>query len=148
MKVTPLDSRIPAVVSAPPPSRSMGRQRVRAARGRRIRPMTANSAPRRIHLWIRLVRASRLALGTPYLQAGPVDDAAVVIYEQVLLHHLGDPQVTESLARGVHRGDRGVLPGLGAGPDDIDDSVHAHGILLDSGPLFLTQFPGTRRVCP
>src|SRR5580704_10566291 len=93
--------------------------------------------------------------GQPEL--GPEDDAAAVLDLQVLLYHLGDPQVTERLTRGVHRGDRGVFPGLSAGPDDIDDPVHAHGILLDSGPgpggqasspgsrvsdpLFLTTFP-------
>jgi len=35
---------------------------------------------------------------------------------QILLHHLGDPQVAERLARGFHRGGRGVFPGLSARP--------------------------------
>src|SRR6478672_8562791 len=62
-------------------------------------------------------------------QLGPEDDVAV-LDTQVLLHHLGDAQVTQGLAGGVHRGDRGVLPGLGARADDVDDPVHAHGSLL------------------
>jgi hypothetical protein len=49
---------------------------------------------------------------------------------QILLHHLGDPQVAERLARGLHRGGRGVFPGLSARPDHVDYPVHAHGILL------------------
>src|SRR6185503_19332834 len=62
-------------------------------------------------------------------QLGPEDDVAV-LDTQVLLHHLGDAQVTQGLAGGVHRGDCGVLPGLGARADDVDDPVHAHGSLL------------------
>src|SRR4030095_3503351 len=62
-------------------------------------------------------------------QLGPEDDVAV-LDTQVLRHHLGDAQVTQGLAGGVHRGDRGVLPGLGARADDVDDPVHAHGSLL------------------
>src|SRR5690349_10123950 len=65
-------------------------------------------------------------------QLGPEYDLAAVLDVQVLLNHFGDTQVTQRLAGGVHRGDRGVLPGLGACADDVDDSVHAHGILLDS----------------
>ena len=65
-------------------------------------------------------------------QLGPEYDLAAVLNVQILLHHFGDAQVTQGLAGGVHRGDRGVLPGLGACADDVDDPVNAHGILLDS----------------
>ena len=64
-------------------------------------------------------------------QLGAEDDLAALLDIQVLLHHLSDTQVTERLARGAHRGDRRVFPGLSARPDDVDDSVYAHGILLD-----------------
>src|SRR5580704_4769255 len=66
-------------------------------------------------------------------QLGAEDDLAALLDIQVLLHHLSDTQVTERLACGVHRSDRRVFPGLSARPDDVDDPVHAHGILLDCG---------------
>src|SRR5260370_30389864 len=64
-------------------------------------------------------------------QLGAEDDLAALLDNQILLPHLSDTQVTERLARGVHRSDRRVFPGLSARPDDVDDSVYAHGILLD-----------------
>src|SRR5690349_573775 len=49
-------SMTPTAVSTPPASRS--RQRARPARAKDIRPTTANSAPVRIHLRIRLTRVN------------------------------------------------------------------------------------------
>jgi hypothetical protein len=67
----PLCSMTTATVRAPPASRS--RRWRRAAGARRRRPMTVSSAPVRINLRIRLVRASRVSLGASYLSAGPAD---------------------------------------------------------------------------
>jgi hypothetical protein len=45
------------------------------------------------------------------------DNLAVLIFDvKILLHQLGDPQVAERLARGLHRGGGGVFPGLSARP--------------------------------
>jgi len=74
MRVKLLDSTIPATASSPPASRSMGRQRVRMTRGRRIRPMTASSAPVRIHLWICPVGANRPNLGAAFLPTSSADE--------------------------------------------------------------------------
>jgi hypothetical protein len=68
---TPLRSMTLTTVNTPPASR--GRQRVRAARASRIRPITVSSPPVRIHRRIRLVRATRVNLGTPYRLTGPAD---------------------------------------------------------------------------
>jgi hypothetical protein len=65
---------IPATVSAAPATRSQAPRRVRTDRARRISPMTASSAPVRIHLRIRLVRTCCASLGAPYLPAGTPDE--------------------------------------------------------------------------
>jgi hypothetical protein len=65
---------IPATVSTAPATRSLAPRRVRTDWARRISPMTANSAPVRIHLRIRLVRRCRANLGAPYPPAGPPDE--------------------------------------------------------------------------
>jgi hypothetical protein len=72
--ITPLGSMIPATVSTAPATRSLAPRRVRTDWARRISPMTANSAPVRIHLRIRLVRRCRADLGAPYPPAGPPDE--------------------------------------------------------------------------
>ena len=74
MKVTPLGSMIPVTVSTAPASRSMAPRRVRTARARRIRPITANSAPVRVHPRISLVRACDVSRGAPHRLAGPADE--------------------------------------------------------------------------
>ena len=64
-------------------------------------------------------------------QLGAEDNLAALFFDvKILLHHLGDPQVAERLARGLHRGGRGVFQGLSARPDHVDYPLHAHGILL------------------
>jgi hypothetical protein len=68
---TPPRSTTPATVSAVPAS--SGRQRCRAPRARRIRPMTVISAPVRSDLRVRLVRTGCMSLGSPYLSAGLAD---------------------------------------------------------------------------
>jgi hypothetical protein len=55
-------------------TRCLAPRRVRTDRARRISPMTASSAPVRIHLRIRLARTCRANLGAPYLPAGPPDE--------------------------------------------------------------------------
>ncbi len=44
-------------------------------------------------------------------QLGAEDELAALADIQVLVHHLGDPQVTKRIAGGGHRGGRGVFPG-------------------------------------
>jgi hypothetical protein len=65
---------IPATVSTAPATRSLAPRRVRTNWARRIIPMTANSAPVRIRLRVRLVRACRANLGAPYSPTGPPDE--------------------------------------------------------------------------
>jgi hypothetical protein len=72
--ITPLGSMIPATMSTAPATRSLAPRRVRTDRARRISPMTASSAPVRIHLRIRLAHLCRASLGARYPPAGPPDE--------------------------------------------------------------------------
>src|SRR3989454_3149671 len=59
------------------------------------------------------------------LYAGAIGHDLPVLDLHVELPHLGDPEVAERLRGGFHRILRRVLPRGPAGPDDVDDTVHA-----------------------
>ena len=59
-------------------------------------------------------------------QLGPEGGAAAVVEVEVLLDDLGHAQLADRLAGLLDRRQAGVLPRLGARPDDLDDLVDAH----------------------
>jgi len=73
MSTAELGRVMPVKVTAVPASESVGRGRDLAVRARRIRPMSASSAPVRSHHRIRLMREGRAAHWTPCRGAGRVE---------------------------------------------------------------------------
>src|SRR6267143_4655120 len=62
-----------------------------------------------------------------HVQLHPIAGDLSVLDGEVLLHHLGHPEVAQRLGRGLDGGPGRRLPGLAAGPYQLSDPIHAVG---------------------